>query len=237
MVAKSYQGLPILGEKFQESSKWYIYVQLKNGNRKKVRFYDEKEYKKLYPEEQQLTADKYFRTQKYTLGFEKGFIYIFKGVTTENEDWFKYSPCRFARYWGWDLPSTEEVPADLPSGVEVVKLNWDIVGGADEKVIAESAAIKAVQTLLKSTKVEEIDIEDYPHSVRDRINLEVEVLDKTTTETRYGKSHYYKMKGDDECIYFWNTAARDWPVGAIRQIRGTIKEIDNGITLTHCTEV
>ena len=76
----------------------------------------------MYPE---VTAgnrskDPYYIPQKYVLGFEKGYITIFRGVKEEHEEWFKQSICRFAKWWGWYVISTQEVPKDLPSGVEPV---------------------------------------------------------------------------------------------------------------------
>ena len=80
--------------------------------------------------------------QDKALGFNKGYITIFKG---ENEDWFEKSIARYARFWGWYIPSTEEIPKDLPDDLIPITLNWDLVGIGDrlkpekevEKIIKE----------------------------------------------------------------------------------------------------
>ena len=123
LVAKSYQNLTKVGEVFTSSGKNYINVQTKSGSIKQVRVYSESEYAKMYPDIQgDKSKDPYYRPQKYVLGFEKGYITIFRGVKEEHEEWFKQSICRFARWWGWYVISTQEVPKDLPSGVEPLSM-------------------------------------------------------------------------------------------------------------------
>ena len=126
MVSKSFENFEFLTEPFQENDKFYIKVRNpKTGTIRKVRWYID-----------------IMANQDKALGFQKGYITIFKG---ENEDWFEKSIARYARFWGWYIPSTEEIPKDLPDDLIPITLNWDLVGIGDrlkpekevEKIIKE----------------------------------------------------------------------------------------------------
>lgn len=149
LVAKSFQELPILGDVFTESGKTYIMVQCKNGRERKVRTYTAKEYMKMYPgevvkESKAKPWDKYYKSQKITLGFEKGYITIYKGITEENEDFFRLAPTRHCRFWGWYLPSGESALEQLPEGVTAVTLPaGDVIWDEEDWLIDDEDAIMA----------------------------------------------------------------------------------------------
>ena len=50
MVAKSYQTLEIVQEPFSENGRLYVKVKTKKGTIKKVRWYSEAEYARMYPD-------------------------------------------------------------------------------------------------------------------------------------------------------------------------------------------
>ena len=129
-VAKSYQSLEIVGDVFVSSGRQYVNVKTKSGALKTVRWYSDSEYRKMYHEAVAVdrSADPYYKPQKEVLGFTKGYITIFKGDTYAEIDWFRASIARYARWWGWYIISTEEVPADLPAGIEAIRLPWESVG-------------------------------------------------------------------------------------------------------------
>ena len=85
MVAKSFQAMKIITEPFQENGKFYVKVlNEKTGTIRKVRFYSENEYFKMYPEERKNAAtitigNNHNSNIKHVLGFDNGFITIFKG--------------------------------------------------------------------------------------------------------------------------------------------------------------
>ena len=131
-VAKSYQELEIVGDVFVSSGRQYVNVKLKSGKTKAVRWYTDSEYRKMYPEAVAVdrSADPYYKPQKEVLGFTKGYITIFKGDTYSELDWFRASIARYARWWGWYIISTEEIPEDLPEpesvedGIEMIDVAW-----------------------------------------------------------------------------------------------------------------
>ena len=156
-TAKSYQSLEILGEPYELNGKMYVKVQAKSGA-KQVRWYTDREYAKMYPEDKSVLTsfgeDKkkspYWRSQKDVLGFEEGFIWIFKGDTYAHVDWFRSKGYYFAyrKWFGWTLGSTKEMPEDLPADLTPVKLPWELVGKDDEVLKSDAEVEKAVQSLL-----------------------------------------------------------------------------------------
>ena len=84
MVAKSFQNFEVLTDVYEISGKKYVRVRNpKTGTERQVRWYTEKEYARMYPEDvksadsgsgDSLTG---FNAKK-ALGFEKGYISLFK---------------------------------------------------------------------------------------------------------------------------------------------------------------
>ena len=237
MVAKSYQKMKQLGEPFKDKDKMYVKVITEKGNEKTVRWYSDIEYAKMYPDEKKdRTKDPYYKPQKYVLGFEKGYITIFRGIKEEHEEWFKQSICNFTRWWGWSVPSTKEVPKDLPSGVEPVKLYWEPMDNGNEWLKDEKEVIKYVQSVLFKKTNSKIQ-----GSVGDRIERTVRVIDRIEQETKWGTSVIHIMKDDKDNFYSWKTSSKNWKINYSTKIRGTIKgsttyKNSECTELTRCTE-
>ena len=93
MVAKSFQAMTQIGEPFEMSGTMYVMVQNeKTGTIRKVRWYTEKEYAKLYPKD--VIAARPFKSQKDALGFKDGYITIFNTGMDEDNEWFQESNAR-----------------------------------------------------------------------------------------------------------------------------------------------
>ena len=137
MVAKSFKSYEILCEPFKENGRLYVNIKNPNtGNIRKVRWYSEAEYSKLYPEDK--IEDPYYKPQKITLGFEKGFITLVKGKV--DKYWAVAVGARATRLWGWYIPSDTELP-ELPQGLSFQKLSWEEIS-KDEKLLPESDIVK-----------------------------------------------------------------------------------------------
>ena len=144
LVAKTYQGLPVVQEPYEKNKKMYCKVRLKSGSEKEVRVYSQKEYEKMYP-----APPAKWKPQRELLGFgEDGFILIFNNKP-EFEEFYEKGPFRYHRIFGWYLPGNEIVPALLPGIVPKV-LSWEIVGGNDGELIEEVALTKAFNKFIKS---------------------------------------------------------------------------------------
>ena len=243
-VAKSYQNLEKIEEPFILNGKMYINVKLKTGNIKNVRVYTEKEYYKLYPEEKTKTAAPTYtvtktekpKPQKNILGFEKGYITIFKGDTEQHQEWFNMSIARYAKWWGWYIVSTDTLP-DLPIGLEPARLYWESVGGEDGRLYSDEKVRQAVDAVRYDAGVSE-----FVGVIGDRVEMKVVVDKAIELESDYGHQTMHIMTGTDNNEYVWVTASKSWAPGAVKTIRGTIKNhrVYKGVKqniLTRCLEV
>ena len=147
-VAKSYEGLPVVEEEYTKNGRTYCKVRTNKGTIKEIRTYTEAEYNKMYGVAKAIPiAEPY--NQKKMLGFDKGYITIFKGAIAANEEFFEQSSARFCVAWGWYIVSTEDVPK-LPNGVSAVRLNWEDVAATDKMLKPIEEVKKICQKLLKS---------------------------------------------------------------------------------------
>ena len=239
-VAKSYQDLPIIGDVFISSGRQYINVKLKSGKTKTVRWYSDAEYRKLYPEAKAAvadTSDPYYKPQKEVLGFTKGYITIFKGDTYSELDWFRASIARYARWWGWYIISTEEIPEDLPAGIEPIQLTWDMVGQEDGNLKPEHLVKEAVESLIYEGSDSE-----FQGTIGERLDLFLTVERVIDLENGFGHSQMHLMRDDCGNLYVWTTASKSWPAGSEHHIRGTVKDHrtyknEQQTVLTRCMEV
>lgn len=230
MVAKSYQALEQLGEPFTVDSKMYINVRLKSGKSKSVRWYNEKEYAKIYPDDKISQSS----NQKDILGFSKGYVTIFKeGMDTENA-YFQQSEARYHKLYGWYFVSEAELPFDLP--FEPIRLPWGLVGNSDGQLKSDDEVETAVANLLYPPKPHEFNV-----SVGDRLEIDVVVEKNITLNNQYGHSNLHRMKDAGGNLYIWITSAKNWCEGSSHRIRGTVKETkvyrnEPQVVLTRCIE-
>lgn len=221
-VAKSFQSFEMLTEPYIVSGKQYVKVRNpKTGTERQVRWYSDSEFAKLYPETKPVVQvqDTFYKPQKEALGFTKGYITIFKGDTYAHIDWFRASIARYARWWGWYIISTEEIPNDLPDGLEPVQLPWDIVGNDDGKLKPESVIQKAVEAIIYDAGTSE-----FVGEIGERIELTLTVTRAIEIENNYSRSMMHIMEDDCGNVYVWTTAAKSWPEGAVKNVRGTVKD-------------
>jgi hypothetical protein len=174
----------------------------------------------MYPEAKAIAAapvDPFKKTQKEVLGFTKGYITIFKGDTYPNLEWYQLSAARYARCWGWYFISTEPVPADVPN--EPIQLPWELVGNEDGTLFNEDRVKAAVESLLydKSDSA-------FQGKVGDRLEVEITVQKVIKLENGFGSSNMIIMFDNAGNEYVWTTAAKCWPAGETKLIRGTVKE-------------
>ena len=206
-VAKSYQNIKIASEPYKVNGR--MYVTLETGRR--VRWYTDAEYKKLYGDKPAAAP----KTQKEALGFQNGFITIFKGDTFSSIEWFRASVCKYNKIFGWYVPSTEEVPSDIPLGLEPIRIDWECVAadnGIDLK--SETQAKEYAQQFLF-----DVSTSEFLGTVKEKLEVTVTI-----------KSN----------VLVWTTSARTLIEGDTYKIKGTVKAHNvykntNQTVLTRCT--
>ena len=237
MVAPSFQKYTQVGDPYEVSGKMYVRLRHPStGNERQARWYTEAEYNKLYPATAAAEIPRY-TFQKKAFGFDKGYIYIFKGITSSNEEWFEqHRLMRYCTYWGWFMESKYSLPA-LPEGVEAIQLNWEEIGELDGSLRPETAVKNAVNTLLYGTSASK-----WQGSVGERITRTLAVIKNIPVENQYGQSHVFVFKDEEQNEYSWVTATKNYPVGTVITLKGTVKEHTTkyntqSTILTRCTEV
>ena len=234
MVAKSYQSFPQVGEPYiQENGKMYVKIQ-KGTAIKEVRWYSAAEYAKMYPGE--VIEEDPFKNQKNILGFQKGYITIFKGDQEKYEDWFNRSIARYCVWWGWYVVSEDNLPFDLPYDLEPIELKWEAVGvGSSLRPAGEVKT--AVEALLCGSHPS-----SFQGNLGDRLDLNVIVINSSQTKNHFGGSTAKHIFEDaDGNHYYWETGAKFWAEGCRKHFKGTVKEhkVINNIqttVLTRCIE-
>ena len=224
LVAKSYQSLEQLCEPYTVNNKLYTKVRMKDGSHKVVRAYTENEYKKLYPDQKINTSYKNF-SQRKTLGFgEQGFIWVFKGDTYSCLDWFRWAPTRYARCWGWYLPSDLEMPTPLPEGITPVKLPWSAVCDSTGESLKDEKEVEKIA----STYIYDAGTSEWIGKIGDRVR-DIEVICTRATEVvgLYGVSTIYIFVDTNGNNIMWTTTShQDIEEESRYKLTGTIKSLD-----------
>ena len=237
MVAKTFQSMTQLGEPYEVNGKSYVQVRNeKTGTVRQVRWYTPSEYRKLYPDEKENPSTS-TASQKNLLGFQKGFITIFSGITEECEDWFRQSIARYCKWWGWYIVSTEEVPKTLPFGVTPIVLPWELVGNTTGELKSDDKINLAINGLLSDSD----NPSEFIGEVGQRLEMSITVTRNIHLENDYGSTNMHIMEDENGNVFVWTTASKNWPVGETKTIRGTVKShnIYQGVKqtiLTRCIE-
>ena len=237
MVAKSYQNFEIITEPYNVDGRMYVDVKSPKGVTKRVRWYTDAQYAKMYPGE--VDVVKKLKTLKEINGFSTGSIVIFYGENTyDNKEWFKEQGARYNNYFGWYMPDGKEFDENLPEGTKTAVVNWTDVAVSDDKFKPEKQIKDFVDSLIY-----EPDESEFYGEVGERVRgIEVTVEKNITLEGYYGTSHMHIMKDEAGHKFVWTTTSKDWREGEVKKINGTIKEHSlyknsKQTVLTRCQEV
>lgn len=244
-VAKSYQEWEKLTDAYEKDSRMYIKLRNPKGAEKEVRAYSETEYRRLYKESPcGLAAQPSVKVKasagpvvKNILGFQEGYIWIFKGDLENAEYWFsRTAECRYHIMFGWYIVSTESVPFDIPSCIESVQLPWEKVGNTDGTLLPKGI-IEAV--------LNEIRFGGHPSqfqgTIGSRLALTLYLKQiETLPPTQYGAQTIYTFEDKDANIFVWKTGVnKDWSVGDEIHCKAGVKSHDTvrGIRQTALTRL
>ena len=241
-VAKSYMNNKLIGEPFVENGRSYIYMETepKPGvfSKRKVRWYTDAEFKRMYPDvEIPATTSKFYKSQKEILGFGGGPLTIFKGKTYDYKDYLKEIGATYRKWWGWGLPYDKPIPDDLPSDLTPVKVEWELVGNEDGNLKPDDQIKTAIESLIYDP-----GCSNFVGQVGERLTLTVTITKNIPLEGYYGLSHVHTMEDENGNVYVWITGSKDWEVGTVKTIKGSVKEHKifrntKQTVLTRCAEV
>lgn len=154
MVAKTYQGLPFVGEVYTIGKNSYINVLTKKGVEKRVRWYSIDEYCRMYPEanrEELLRKyDPYWKLLKHILMGDGEFIYVLEGdVETHLQELQNCKDLFYCTWWGWYLKST--APQEIVDGARewftLHRIEWSDVGASDIELKPYPEVKKFIDTI------------------------------------------------------------------------------------------
>ena len=217
-VAKSYQELEITCDPYEKNKRLYVKVRKgPGGAEREVRWYSDAEYARMYPEEK--VEVKRLRSVKDVLGFELGYITIFKGDVEAVEEWLRAQPTtRYHCAWGWYIISTDEVP-QLPNEISAVRLPWESVSQPNGELKSLFAITEVVEELINEPSPSR-----WQGSIGERIDRTLTVIKIVPIDGYYGSSNFYLFTDADENEYCWTTAAKQLELGSTYEVRGTVKE-------------
>jgi hypothetical protein len=143
-VAKTYEHMEIQGEPFKENGRMYIIV-ITSKCPKKVRWYTDTEYHRMYPEIEEKKNDVMDFNARHAFGFgELGYITIYKGNNILIENWAEEdrTNLRYNLTFLYYTPSKLEVPY-TPEGIEPIRLMWEEVMDHDDRMKSYKDGMKS----------------------------------------------------------------------------------------------
>ena len=216
-VAKTYEKMVIEGEPFRENGKLYVNVKSSKGS-KKVRWYSEAEYARMYPATA-VKKDLMDFNGRYAFGFgDEGFITLYKGKNVEewaeNDRHNIYYNLTFLYY----TPGRLTLP-QLAEGIEPIQLKWEDVMDHDDRMKSHEEVKKIVANLLY-----EESHSQYQGEINAWLQKEVTVEEKKSDESRFGLKHTYTLNDAEGNTYIWQTGAKDYARGTTVLLKMKVKE-------------
>lgn len=215
-VAKTYANLTIQGEPFCENKRMYVNVLAKNGI-KKVRWYSDAEYRRMYPDAA-VENDIMDFDARHAFGFgDEGYITIYKGRNVE--EWAENDRHNIWRNLTFDYYTPGRLGRLCVSeGIEPIKLYWEQVAAEGNKMKPHDEVRKIVLSLLQDNSDSQ-----YQGQVDEWLQKEVTVQEKKSRDSRYGTKYTYRMTDSDDNVYSWETGAKDYAIGTKVQLKMKVK--------------
>lgn len=160
-------------------------------------------------------------SRRDSLGFKKGFITLLKGDQSLYEEWLRADDmCRYHGHFKWFIPSQCEIPQDLPKGLEPVTiLAEEVFQGKSDELLSWDVIDARIAELLYG---------DSPSAhygtIGTRYDLELTILNITTTTGAYGNKYFYLFVDADGNEFTWSTStSKDLSPHSTYTCRGTVK--------------
>ena len=220
-VAKTYAKMEIRGEPFMENKRMYVNVVSPKGL-KKVRWYSDAEYRRMYPGEviENECSIMDFNA-RHAFGFGKlGYITVYRGNEVELREFAEnhHESFRYNLTFGYYTPSHIPV-CTLPVGITPIVLKWEQVMNHDDRMKSHEVVRKIVEELIYDESASK-----YQGVVNDWLTKTVNVREKKTSETHFGTKHTYSLIDTEGNTYIWETGAKDYACDTTVSLKMKVKE-------------
>lgn len=218
-VAKTYQSMEIQGEPYQENKRWYVNV-LSTKGIKKVRWYSDAEYARMYPEEKKDLMD---FNARHAFGFdEKGYITIYKGDPKVVEEWAENDRTNiwYNLIFGYYTPSKFPTPKVL-NGIEPIQLKWEQVQNYEDRMKPHEEVAKLVSSLISVQSC--ASNSTYQGQENTWLEKEVVIKENLKREDHFGEKHTHFMRDAEGNLYLWETGAKNLEIGMAVKLKMKVK--------------
>lgn len=219
-VAKTYQSLEQQGEPFVENKRTYVNVITTKGI-KKVRWYSDTEYRRMYPEEEKHDIMDF--NARHAFGFgELGYITIYRGNQSDLKKFVEEHHESFRRNltFGYYTPSYVPV-CILPDNIIPVQLKWEEVQDHDDRMKPHEEVAKYVANILGQSNNSSTSI--YQGKENDWLEKTVTIKENISREDHFGEKHTHYMHDSEGNTYIWETGAKNFEVGMVIKLRMKVK--------------
>ena len=220
MVAKTYQSLEIQGEPFEENKRMYVNVITTKGL-KKVRWYSETEYRRMYPDAVIEDNSPMNFNARQAFGFgEKGYITIYKGQNVK--EWAENDRTNiwYNLTFGYYTPSKFPTPEVL-NGIEPIQLKWEQVQDYEDRMKPHEEVAKLVNNIIGVQSNESNST--FQGKENDWIEKEVSIRENIAREDHFGEKHTHYMRDAEGNTYIWETGTKNFEVGMAVKLRMKVK--------------
>lgn len=219
-TAKTYENYPLDGEPFEENKRMYVYVISPKG-KKKVRWYSDAEYAKMYPKAE-VTEQSNFN-MRYAFGFrEEGFITLYKGNEDDIRAWAQAEWPPKAWYntlFHFYTPGFMPI-IDLPENITPVKLTWDEVKLNDTQLKNDTEVSDYVMARITNMVTHTSEFKGIEN---EWLEEEVTIRENKTSEDHFGEKHTHFMCDSKGNTYVWETGAKNFAVGMVTKLKMKVK--------------
>jgi len=219
-VAKTYSNFEVCDNPFEENGRMYVNVCTPKGI-KKVRWYTDAEYKRMYPNETS-KSDLMDFNARYAFGFrELGYITIYNGDEAVIEDFVDSHRASFWRNltFGYYTPSYIPVP-ELPQNITAIQLKWEEVQDHDNRMKPHEEVIEYIANRYRRSTN---SISAYQGAENEWLEKEVTITKNTKSKDHFGEKHTHTMCDAEHNIYIWETGAKDFEVGMVLKLKMKVK--------------
>ena len=218
-VAKTYATFAIDGEPFKENGRMYVNV-ITPKNIKKVRWYTDTEYKRMYPDAV-VENDIMNFNARHAFGFdEKGYILIYKGKNVEEWAETDRTNIWYNLTFGYYTPSKFDCPK-LINGIEAIQLKWEDVKAHDDRMKPHDEVKKYVDSLLL---LDSASKSQYQGAKDEWLQKTVTIREKKSKDSHFGTKHTYTLEDAENNTYIWETGAKDYSTAQTISLKMKVKE-------------